>query len=159
MSLPDGNAHHLKSTGAAHEQHDTSNQHSSVVYHDTTTHHDVIDHHNTTNQQRRLTNGLPPVGDPFARSSEYYAPDGVAARREPKNRTQSQIIPSGSHPLDLPAQPRRGSVDEQGERIFQINDVEAFTRRLLHQEDTDGNGQITVEDVGPKVCFTHRAFS
>jgi len=160
MSLPNGNTHHLNLTGAAHEHHDNSSQHSSAVHHDTTTHHDVIDHHNISNQQRRLTNGLPPVGDPFAKSSDYYAPDGTAARREPKNRTQSQIIPSGSHPfsLDLPAQPRRGSVDEQGERIFQVNDVEAMLHRLLHQEDTDGNGQITVEDVGPKVCFTYRAF-
>jgi hypothetical protein len=159
MSSPNGNGHHdssdSKHSGAANDHHDTvsSSQHSSAIHHDTTSHHDAIEHHTTTNQQRRYTNGLPPAGDPFAVSSIYYGPDGPGARREPKNRTQSQIIPSGSHPmaLDLPAQPRRGSVDEQGERVFQINDVEAMYHRLLHQEDTDGNGQITVEDMGPKV--------
>ena len=158
MSLPVGNAHHLRAVGSADEHTDTSSQHSSAIHNDSTTHHttghhDAIDHHNTTNQLRRLTNGsFSGSADPFAKSGDYYGPDGPAARREPKNRTQSQIIPSGSHPLvELPVQPRRGSVDEQGQRIFQINDVEAMYRRLLRQEDTDGNGQITVEDSGPKV--------
>jgi len=165
MSSPNGSTHHdqphLNITGAANGHHDTSSQHNSAIHdvspiHHNPIHQDAIDHHNTTNQQRRLTNGAPPAGDPFAVAHEYYGPDGPAARREPKLRTQSQIIPSGSHPLalDLPIQPRRGSVDEQGERYFQVNNVDAMYKRLLHQEDTDGNGQITVEDVGPKVCFT-----
>lgn len=31
--------------------------------------------------------------------------------------------------------------------------VEPTLEALLHQEDTDGNGLITIDDQGPKVCW------
>ncbi|GMM58034.1 alpha,alpha-trehalase [Maudiozyma humilis] len=51
---------------------------------------------------------------------------------------------------------RRGSEDDsflssKGNRRFFIEDVDATLDELLHNEDTDKNYQITVEDKGPKV--------
>ncbi|OLL26382.1 Neutral trehalase [Neolecta irregularis DAH-3] len=98
--------------------------------------------------------------DPFSEASIYYGTDMDITTSLKLNRSRTLSI---THPtvakLEVKEKViakadlrRRGSHDEhtQFPRKFLI-DVETTTKLLLESEDTDGNHQITIEDVGPKV--------
>ncbi|KAF9933438.1 alpha,alpha-trehalase nth1 [Linnemannia zychae] len=87
---------------------------------------------------------IPPSTTPVP-ASEYYANANYVSR----NRTLSVTNPGGSTKY---RRQRRGSHDDKAikPRRFLI-DVEETQRLILEQEDTDGDFQITVNDIGPKV--------
>lgn len=92
-------------------------------------------------------------------AGEYYSTGDNAAtsRSLARTRTFSQAKILKSNPLEAAPESkyrrrRRGSHDDLNSkpRKFLI-DVEDTQRQLVAQEDTDGDFQITVDDVGPKV--------
>ncbi|KKK17556.1 neutral trehalase [Aspergillus rambellii] len=102
--------------------------------------------------------------DPFQHPDIYYGDEEAIARIKNRRRAFSSTLKSfnrqdiqdllGEHPG------RRGSHDERSvnPRKF-IIDVDETLHSLLEREDTDGNMQITIEDVGPKVFSVGTAAS
>lgn len=66
-------------------------------------------------------------------------------------RTYSSVDTSLSFARPHPSAKRRGSQDNYSAPRKFLVDVEKTLERLLDNEDTDGNFQITVQDDGPKV--------
>jgi alpha,alpha-trehalase len=90
----------------------------------------------------------------------YYASNErhTNTRAGPRQRTYSQnSLQKQFARLGLKEPFRRGSHDEGGAHLPRrfLIDVDSTLENLQHQEDTDGNMQITIEDSGPKV-FTLR---
>lgn len=94
-----------------------------------------------------------------AHAHEYYntGDNALSAKALSRNRTFSDARLKKSQPLESAPETkyrriRRGSHDAvpSKPRKFLI-DVEETQRQLVAQEDTDGDFQITVNDVGPKV--------
>jgi hypothetical protein len=97
--------------------------------------------------------------DVHAPNSTYYGNEASAARdavAQKKKRAMSTLVTSDSNTLleDVIPRERRFSLDEPGNTQYLLN-VEKTLERLLAGEDTDQNHQITVEDDGPKVSFSH----
>ncbi|KAF2084340.1 glycoside hydrolase family 37 protein [Saccharata proteae CBS 121410] len=92
--------------------------------------------------------------DPLSAAEVYY---GTSHKPKSKLRTYSGVIDSNRRDAALAAglkQPgRRSSHDEHASqpRKFFISSVDDTLNALLHNEDTDANWQITIEDSGPKV--------
>lgn len=91
--------------------------------------------------------------NPFAAPNVYYGIQSPVTRSDPKRRHFSAQMERGSLPiLDAIKQHRRGSQDASGEHARQfLVPVDATLQELLAQEDTRKQGQITVDDAGPKV--------
>ncbi|CAJ2503291.1 Uu.00g106850.m01.CDS01 [Anthostomella pinea] len=95
-------------------------------------------------------------------AATYYADNKTSDRFHKRHRTFS--TGGAVHEMErlgLHNQHRRGSHDESSRphsRQFLI-DVDHTIESLAAQEDTDGNMQITIEDVGPKVLSLRTAAS
>ncbi|KAG0051561.1 alpha,alpha-trehalase nth1 [Gryganskiella cystojenkinii] len=92
-------------------------------------------------------------------ANEYYSSTNYVSRhRTFGNAKKSTTLGANNDPMAHPEaatkyrRPRRGSHDDKATkpRRFLI-DVEETQKLILEQEDTDGDFQITVNDVGPKV--------
>ncbi|KAF9349230.1 alpha,alpha-trehalase nth1 [Mortierella sp. AD094] len=100
----------------------------------------------------------PPPCTTVVPANEYYANANYVSR----NRTLGSSGKSANNTTETPCaltdsatkyrRQRRGSHDDKAikPRRFLI-DVEETQRLILEQEDTDGDFQITVNDIGPKV--------
>ncbi|ORX93443.1 neutral trehalase [Basidiobolus meristosporus CBS 931.73] len=99
----------------------------------------------------------------LAPASEYYTNVSASNKKLLRNRTLSAV--SFSHQLlglrSLTSfERRRASHDEKTSRPRKfLIDVEETWQTILSQEDTDGDFQITVNDVGPKVLQVGTAHS
>ncbi|KAG0088756.1 alpha,alpha-trehalase nth1 [Podila epicladia] len=102
----------------------------------------------------RPTSGVVPANEYYASSTNYVSRHRTFGS---SNRPASPLN-SSNDPIAHPEagtkyrRPRRGSHDDKASkpRRFLI-DVEETQKLILEQEDTDGDFQITVNDVGPKV--------
>ncbi|KAG0309682.1 alpha,alpha-trehalase nth1 [Dissophora globulifera] len=91
-------------------------------------------------------------------ANEYYSSSNYVSRHRTLGNKASAAAQSFNDPMAHPEsatkyrRPRRGSHDDKATkpRRFLI-DVEETQKLILEQEDTDGDFQITVNDVGPKV--------
>ncbi|KAF9575463.1 alpha,alpha-trehalase nth1 [Mortierella alpina] len=104
-----------------------------------------------------------PAGPPSATvvpANEYYANANYISRHRTFGSSSNKTANQGTNPETPQADSgatkyrrrRRGSHDDKTSkpRRFLI-DVEETQRLVLEQEDTDGDFQITVNDIGPKV--------
>lgn len=95
--------------------------------------------------------------DIHAPPHEYYR--GRASQRIPGMvRSRSRHY---QHNTDSPGVRRRGSLDDQSTenpRRFLV-DIDVIEKQVLDQEDTNGDYQITIEDMGPKVLKVPTASS
>ncbi|KAK6453888.1 neutral trehalase [Scheffersomyces xylosifermentans] len=86
-------------------------------------------------------------------------PSAVALARKPSivpiygDDSSTESLNGSSQKTKVVHHFRRSSVDDSYLRPkkFYINDIESTLDELLHNEDTDRNCQITIEDTGPKV--------
>ncbi|KAI8139950.1 trehalase-domain-containing protein [Fennellomyces sp. T-0311] len=85
--------------------------------------------------------------DVHAPASTYYT-SGKNARQRTRTYTKSRLEVSSTN-KDLPPYRRASHDDKNKARKFLI-DVEETQRVILEQEDTDGDYQITINDLGPK---------
>lgn len=90
------------------------------------------------NEKPKTKNNNLNVSIPFPKSTEVK-----------NNIDRKSLSPSS------PTIRRRGSADlstsKSNSKRFFISDIDATLNELLHNEDTDHNCQITIEDTGPKV--------
>ncbi|ORX90105.1 neutral trehalase [Basidiobolus meristosporus CBS 931.73] len=98
----------------------------------------------------------------LAPASEYYTNVSASNKKLLRNRTLSTS--NSSKPQqdgsDSFRRRRRASHDEKSSRPRKfLIDVEETWQTILSQEDTDGDFQITVNDVGPKVLQVGTAHS
>ncbi|KAG0365481.1 neutral trehalase [Gamsiella multidivaricata] len=112
----------------------------------------------------RMSDGTPGLPIPPSATSvpanEYYANANYVSRHRTlssSSKPASQTTENAANPLTGAGttkyrRQRRGSHDDKAikPRRFLI-DVEETQRLILEQEDTDGDFQITVNDIGPKV--------
>ncbi|KAF9935716.1 alpha,alpha-trehalase nth1 [Modicella reniformis] len=93
-----------------------------------------------------------PAGEYYANSSNYVSRHRTLGNSKPKALQNSNDPMAHSEAATKYRRPRRGSHDDKATkpRRFLI-DVEETQKLILEQEDTDGDFQITVNDVGPKV--------
>ncbi|KAF9348179.1 alpha,alpha-trehalase nth1 [Mortierella sp. AD094] len=117
-----------------------------------------------TNTTTATTTTTAPTGSSsstIAPANEYYSNSSgnyVNRHRTLGNSKNTLNRPNPNDPMVHPEdgtkyrRPRRGSHDDKATkpRRFLI-DVEETQKLILEQEDTDGDFQITVNDVGPKV--------
>lgn len=96
--------------------------------------------------------------DPFSNPDVYYGKDDNIKKFKSRRRAFSVGLNDYSREDvnqffgTLPS--RRGSHDEaSGQPRKFLIEVEETLATLLKQEDTDQNMQITIEDLGPKVCL------
>ncbi|KAH3901062.1 alpha,alpha-trehalase SCDLUD_002536 [Saccharomycodes ludwigii] len=101
--------------------------------------------------------------DPYATPDVYYGPENInsGGRNSPIHRIRALSLSSRINLDDFKgptgyAIKRRGSEDDsitssKGTRKLLIEDVDEMLEKLLKNEDTDNNFQITIEDKGPKV--------
>ncbi|KAI5922720.1 glycoside hydrolase family 37 protein [Camillea tinctor] len=120
---------------------------------------------NPPTEQPRRDSSTALVEDPdvFEDAKTYYTSENRNLDRfHKRHRTYSQDgLAREMERMGLQGRYRRGSHDESSRphsRQFLI-DVDHTIESLAAQEDTDGNMQITIEDVGPKVMSLRTAAS
>ncbi|KAF7720934.1 alpha,alpha-trehalase nth1 [Apophysomyces ossiformis] len=87
--------------------------------------------------------------DVHAPAATYYT-TGENARVRTRTYTRSRPeIPAMAH-FDASRHHRRASHDDKSKARRFLIDVEETQRKILEQEDTDGDFQITINDIGPK---------
>ncbi|KAI9473908.1 MAG: trehalase-domain-containing protein [Benjaminiella poitrasii] len=90
--------------------------------------------------------------DPTAPASTYY----TTGRNAPKHRTRTYTRNGTSFSSGDTRQytnsgiQRRASYEDKGKNRRFLIDVDATLTQILEQEDTDGDFQITINDLGPK---------
>ncbi|KAI7867253.1 trehalase-domain-containing protein [Spinellus fusiger] len=86
--------------------------------------------------------------DAHAPASTYYTTGANAGRR---TRAYSRVQTTmGSESYFETQRTRRASHDDKNKKHRFLIDVEETQRKILQQEDTDGDFQITINDLGPK---------
>ncbi|KAI8380587.1 trehalase-domain-containing protein [Choanephora cucurbitarum] len=86
--------------------------------------------------------------DVHAPASTYYT-TGDNARHRTRTYTRSHDMQATGVGLEG-ARKRRASHDDKNKARRFLIDVEETQRKILEQEDTDGDFQITINDLGPK---------
>ncbi|KAK7204255.1 neutral trehalase [Myxozyma melibiosi] len=95
--------------------------------------------------------------DPYSVAQVYYGADrdvNTSSGRLARTRTMSTVdthTNTREFPEFHPVPRRRASQDEQSTPRKFLVDIDSTLKALLDSEDTDGNMQITIEDMGPKV--------
>ncbi|OBZ85476.1 Neutral trehalase [Choanephora cucurbitarum] len=92
--------------------------------------------------------------DPTAPASTYY----TSGRNGPRHRTRTHTHKGGSASFNVgdPRETnssgimRRASYEDKGKNRRFLIEVESTLTQILEQEDTDGDFQITINDLGPK---------
>ncbi|KAI8987847.1 neutral trehalase [Mycotypha africana] len=91
--------------------------------------------------------------DPTAPPSTYY----TSGRNGPRHRTRTytrtgyrSFNAGDSRDIANSGIQRRASHEDKGKKRRFLIDVESTLKQILEQEDTDGDFQITVNDMGPK---------
>jgi alpha,alpha-trehalase len=94
--------------------------------------------------------GIDPTGiDVHAPASTYYT-TGENARHRTRTYTRSQLPLQNDGTGLEGTRRRRASHDDKNKARRFLIDVEETQRKILEQEDTDGDFQITINDLGPK---------
>ncbi|GAA5811791.1 hypothetical protein MFLAVUS_005234 [Mucor flavus] len=90
--------------------------------------------------------------EPTAPASTYYTTGRNSPRDRARTSTRSGSISSDRrhNGLNNGTIPRRASYEEKGKHRRFLIDVESTLTHILEQEDTDGDFQITINDLGPK---------
>ncbi|KAK9466566.1 trehalase-domain-containing protein [Lipomyces arxii] len=112
---------------------------------------------NNSTQSRHSSASSTGSVDPFSTAQIYYGPDTDFTTHRGNNLVRTRTF-STVHSYNAPSEfnvsapRRRGSLDADTmkPRKFLV-DVNTTLQSLLESEDTDGNMQITIEDLGPKV--------
>lgn len=89
--------------------------------------------------------------DAHAPASTYYTTGRNAPRTRTRTYTRSGSIGGSSDSLNNNAIQRRASFEDKVKSRRFLIDVETTLAHILQQEDTNGDFQITVNDLGPKV--------
>ncbi|CAO3692239.1 hypothetical protein G6F70_000398 [Rhizopus microsporus] len=87
--------------------------------------------------------------DVHAPASTYYT-TGDNARHRTRTHTRSHQVGGTTTNTLEGTRRRRASHDEKNKSRRFLIDVEETQRKILEQEDTDGDFQITINDLGPK---------
>ncbi|CAO3622528.1 unnamed protein product [Mucor fragilis] len=90
--------------------------------------------------------------DPTAPASTYYTTgrNGPRQRTRTYTKTATSFSAGDSRDFNNNAIQRRSSYEDKGKNRRFLIDVEATLHQVLEQEDTDGDFQITINDLGPK---------
>jgi len=104
----------------------------------------------------------------LATAKDYYTlgKNSNSSKYVTRNRTFEDRVCKSSRKADQgapggekPRRPRRGSHDDKNKARRFLIDVDETQRIILEQEDTDGDFQITINDLGPKTLTVGTADS